>query len=205
VTDDTPPGGTPIPYDVRLFLKVAGVGAAAALVFSLPARVFSDSLRINESLVVGWVLTLVLSGVYTWLCARQPDAARLIPLAVIAVLLFFAPQDLLEARGNVEVLERFWNALPIYAALIGSSAMLGWLLWAPTVRKWLGKGHKPAPAPKAGVKKKKRRPAPAPEPEPEPELEAPTEEEEVPEEPRQEPLKRPAITTELPKLRKPRG
>lgn len=236
---DTPPEGTPVPYDLKLGMKVLGAGAGAALFLSLVARLASDSLRHTQSLVFAVVLALVLSGIYVWLAARQPDAAKFIPPAMVAVLLLLVPQDFGEVRGNAEAKERLWNALPIYAAIIATSVTMGWLQWAPTLRRWAKKGA-PATAQKSGTKKApsggrksapprksssappaqsarpgagKRpatRPPPPerePEPEPEDEHEALTDDAEVPTEEGQVAsdapgVRKSAITTELPKLRK---
>lgn len=232
--NDTPPDGTPLPFDLKLGVKVLGAGAGAALVLSLIARLASDSLRHTQSLLFAGVLALLLSGLYVWLAARQPDAAKFIPPAMVAVLLLFVPQDLSEVRGNVELKERMWNSLPIYAAILGTSVAMGWLQWAPTLRRWAKRGAPAAAPKKSGAKKSpsggrkgapprktsgstpaqaarppppKRPPTrpPPPEPEPEPEAktdgaEVPTEEGAVPEEVPK--VRKSAITTELPKLRK---
>lgn len=222
IRNDTPPDGAPIPYDFKLGLKVAAAGLAAPFALSGIARIFTTSLRNNETLLFAWVLGLILAGVYTWLSARQPDAAKWVPPAIVLVLCVFVPGDLSEARGNVESMERFWNTLPAYGAIIGTSAMLGYITWMPVLRRWAKpKKAAVADAPptrtktSSGPVKKKTatqvpkavsKPPPskrAPEPPPEPEFSADLEDEQTAPNPVEEPkVRRTAITTELPKIRK---
>jgi hypothetical protein len=236
VRNDTPPDGAPLPYDFRLGLKVAAAGLAAAFLFSGVARIFTTSLRNNETLVFAWVLGLMLAGVYTWLAARQPDAVKFVPPAIVGVLAIFVPGDLSEARGNVESMERFWNTLPAYGAILGTSGMVGFLVWMPVLRKWAGGRRselgasaalpprkntssgpvkkktatqvpkavsKPPPSRPPPSKPPPSKPPPRPEPSPQPEFPVDLEDEQTAPNPVEEPkVRRTAITTELPKIRK---
>ena len=167
--NDTPAEGTPQPWDFRLALKVAGAALGASLLMNLMSRAFSTTLRNNETLIFAAVLSLMLAGVYTWLSARQPDAAKFVPPAIVAVLALFVPGDLSEARGNVESMERFWNTLPAYGAILGGSMMVAWHTWFPGLRKWARPPAAPVAkkkVPSGGVKKKKTISIPSQPPQP---------------------------------------
>jgi hypothetical protein len=198
------------PFNLRLLAINALAGVVAATLGAMVGRIASDSWRIQESLFLAALLSGALSVLYTWLAAKQKEMAKIIPIALVVLFALFVSGDFSDARGNPESMERFWNALPSYLGIFSTSVAMVWQTWAPVLRAWAKKGapgSKPpvadatppdppakAAAPKAKPRPKTRAPAPPP-----PADDEPTVDEPPPPEPA---VRRPQITTELPKLKK---